>query len=164
MSAIEIVLTVITGIVMLIGLLGVFIPVFPDMIVIIGAALGYGLLVGWGDTGAWFFGAISLLGLGGIAADIWVSGMGGKIGGASFKSILVGTVLGLIGFIFLTPLGGLVILLVATFVMEYMRQGDAEKAIKGMLGIGIGYGASFVVKLLIGLVMMVLWVLWAIIR
>ena len=164
MSIAEIILTVITGIVMLIGLLGVFLPIFPDMIVMIGAALAYGLLVGWGDSGAWFFGAIAFLGLIGIAADIWVSGVGGRIGGASFVSILVGTVLGLIGFIFLTPLGGLAILLAVTFLMEYRRQGDAEKAIKGMLGVGVGYGASFVVKLLIGLVMMALWVLWAIIR
>jgi uncharacterized protein YqgC (DUF456 family) len=164
MSVADIIITVITGIVMLIGLLGVLLPIFPDMIVMIGAALGYGLLVGWGETGVWFFGAIAFLGLAGIAADIWVSGMGGRIGGASYKSILVGIVLGMIGFIFLTPLGGLAILLLATFLMEYVRQGDAEKAIKGMLGIGIGYGASFVVKLLIGLVMMVLWVLWVIFR
>lgn len=164
MNISEIIITVITGIVMLVGLLGAFLPIFPDMIIMVGAALGYGLLVGWGDSGAWFFGAIALLGLVGIVSDIWVSGVGGKIGGASFVSLLVGSALGLIGFIFLTPLGGLAILLAVIFLMEYKRQGDAEKAIKGMLGVGVGYGASFIVKLLIGLLMIVLWVLWVIIK
>ena len=148
---------------MLFGLLGALLPVIPDMIIIWGAALGYGLLLGWGDSGPWIFGVITLLGLGGVVAEIWMSGMGGKIGGASFKSILVGLILGVIGFIFLTPLGGLALLLVGTFTMEYYRLGDAEAALKGMLGVGLGYGASFGVKLLIGLLMVGLWVLWVVI-
>jgi hypothetical protein len=47
--------------------------------------------------------------------------------------------------------------------MEYYRLGDAEEALKGMLGVGLGYGASFGVKLLIGLLMMGLWVVWVVV-
>ena len=137
----EIVVVVLTGIVMFVGLLGALIPVIPDLIIIWGAALGYGLILDWGDSGPWIFAVITLLGLGGVIAEVWMSGVGGKIGGASFKSILVGMVLGTIGFIFLTPIGGLALLLVGVFTMEYYRLGDAEEALKGMLGVGIGYGA-----------------------
>jgi len=161
MSAILI--AIVTGIVMLIGLLGVLLPLIPDLIIIWGAALGYGLILGWGESGPWLFGAITLFGIIGIASDIWVSGVGGRLGGASIKSVLVGLLLGIIGFIFLTPIGGLVLLLVGTFTMEYHRLGDAEEALKGMLGVGLGYGASFGVKLLLGLLMMGLWVVWVII-
>jgi uncharacterized protein YqgC (DUF456 family) len=157
-----ILIAIITGIVMFIGLLGVLLPLIPDLIIIWGAALGYGLIVGWGKSGPWLFGVITLFGLVGIASDIWMSGVGGKLGGASFKSILVGLFLGIIGFIFLTPIGGLVLLLVGTFTMEYHRLGDAEEALKGMLGVGLGYGASFGVKLLLGILMIGLWVLWVI--
>jgi uncharacterized protein YqgC (DUF456 family) len=160
----EILVAVLTAIVMFIGLLGALLPVIPDLIIIWGAALGYGLILGWGDSGPWIFGAITLLGLGGVVAEIWMSGVGGKIGGASFSSILVGMVLGIIGFIFLTPIGGLALLLLGTFTMEYYRLGDAEEALKGMLGVGIGYGASFGVKLLIGLLMVGLWVIWVIVE
>jgi uncharacterized protein YqgC (DUF456 family) len=159
----DILVAILTGIVMFIGLLGALLPVIPDLVIIWGAALGYGLIVGWGDSGPWIFGVISALGLGGVLAEIWMSGVGGKIGGASFKSILVGLILGIIGFIFLTPIGGLALLLVGTFTMEYYRLGDAEEALKGMLGVGLGYGASFGVKLLIGLLMMGLWVVWVVI-
>jgi len=159
----DILVAVLTGIVMFIGLLGALLPVIPDLVIIWGAALGYGLIVGWGDSGPWIFGVISILGLGGVLTEIWMSGVGGKIGGASFKSILVGLILGIIGFIFLTPIGGLALLLVGTFAMEYYRLGDAEEALKGMLGVGLGYGASFGVKLLIGLLMMGLWVVWVVV-
>jgi uncharacterized protein YqgC (DUF456 family) len=159
----DILVAILTGIVMFIGLLGALLPVIPDLVIIWGAALGYGLIVGWGDSGPWIFGAISILGLGGVLTEIWMSGVGGKVGGASFKSILVGLILGIIGFIFLTPIGGVALLLVGTFAMEYYRLGDAEEALKGMLGVGLGYGASFGVKLLIGLLMMGLWVVWAVI-
>lgn len=159
----DILIAVLTGIVMLFGLLGALLPVIPDLIIIWGAALGYALIVGWGDSGPWIFGVITVLGLGGVVAEIWMSGVGGKIGGASFTSVLVGLILGIIGFIFLTPIGGLVLLLVGTFTMEYHRLGDAEEALKGMLGVGLGYGASFAVKLILGVVMMGLWILWVII-
>jgi uncharacterized protein YqgC (DUF456 family) len=156
----EILIAVLTGIVMFIGLLGALLPVIPDLIIIWGAALGYGLILDWGDSGPWIFGIITLLGLAGIVAEIWMSGVGGKIGGASFWSILVGMILGIIGFVFLTPIGGLALLLLGTFTMEYYRLGDAEEALKGMLGVGLGYGASFGVKLLIGLLMIGLWLIW----
>ena len=58
----------------------------------------------------------------------------------------MGLILGIIGFVFLTPIGGLAFLLVGTFTMEYYRLGDAEQALKGMLGVGLGYGASFAVN------------------
>jgi uncharacterized protein YqgC (DUF456 family) len=158
-----ILIAIVTGIVMLFGLLGVILPLIPDLIIIWGAALGYGLIVGWGESGPWLFGVITVCGLIGVISDIWMSGLGGKLGGASVKSILVGLMLGILGFIFLTPIGGLVLLLVGTFTMEYHRLGDAEEAMKAMLGVGLGYGASFGVKLLLGIVMMGLWVLWVII-
>ena len=159
----DILIAVLTGIVMFVGLIGALLPVIPDLIIIWGAGLGYGLVVGWGESGPWIFGIMTILGLVGVIAEIWMSGMGGKIGGASFSSILVGLFLGIIGFIFLTPIGGLALLLVGTFTMEYYRLGDAEQALKGMLGVGLGYGASFAVKLMIGLSMVGLWVLWVVV-
>jgi uncharacterized protein YqgC (DUF456 family) len=157
-----IIVTVLSALVMLFGLIGAFLPVIPDLILIWLAALGYGLLVGWGTTGPWFFGGITLLGLVGVVSEVWMSGLGGRVGGASLKSLAVGILLGIVGFIFLTPIGGLVLLLVGTFTMEYYRLGDAEEAFKAVLGVGLGYGASFGVKFLIALIMILLWVLWVV--
>jgi hypothetical protein len=63
--------------------------------------------------------------------------------------------------IFLTPLGGIGIMLLSIYLLEYRRVGDAEKALRAMLGAGIGFGASFGIKLVVGLGMIAIWVYWA---
>lgn len=156
--------TVLAGLTMFLGLIGIIIPVLPDMLLIWGAALFYGLAAGWGVWGPAIFAVITLLGAIGLVADLWMSGWGARKGGASIRSILVGLLFGAVGFVLLTPLGGVLLLLVATFAMEYARLNDAEKALRGMLGMGLGYGASFGVKIGLGLLMLGLWVLWVIVR
>ena len=154
---------VLAGLTMLLGLIGILVPVLPDMLLIWGAALFYGIVAGWGMWGPYLFAAITLFGAIGLIADVWMSGWGARKGGASVRSILVGLLFGAVGFVFLTPLGGVLLLLGATFAMEYARLGDAEQALRGMLGMGIGYGASFGVKIGLALLMMGLWVLWVIV-
>ena len=151
------------GLTMLLGMVGIILPMLPDMLLIWGAALFYGLVAGWGAWGPYLFAAITLLGAIGLLADLWMSGWGARKGGASIRSILVGILAGAVGFVLLTPLGGVLLLLVATYAMEYVRLGDAEKALRGMLGMGLGYGASFGVKIGLGLLMSGLWVLWVIV-
>lgn len=152
------------GLTMLLGMVGIILPMLPDMLLIWGAALFYGLVAGWGVWGPYLFAAITVLGAIGLLADLWMSGWGARKGGASIRSILVGILAGAVGFVLLTPLGGVLLLLVATYAMEYVRLGDAEQALRGMLGMGLGYGASFGVKIGLGLLMAGLWVLWVIVR
>jgi uncharacterized protein YqgC (DUF456 family) len=78
----DILVTILTGLLILIGLIGAVIPAIPDVSLVWGATLAYGLIVGWGEFGPWLFGVISVMGLVGVAADVWVSSAGAKIGGA----------------------------------------------------------------------------------
>jgi len=153
------IVTIIAGLFMLTGLLGVVIPILPDAVLIWIGALGYGLIVGWGTLGGWLFGAITILAVIAVAADIWMSGLGAKVGGASMRSILIGIALGLVGLIF-TPIGAVIGFLVGVYVSEYFRLEDSEKALRGVLGISIGYGASFGVKLVLSLLMISAWLVW----
>jgi len=153
-------LTVVAGILMLVGLLGIFLPLVPDVLLIWGAALGYGLLVGWGASGPWLFGVITLLGLLAAAAEAWVSGAGAYKAGASAWSILAGLAGGVAGFFLLPPLGMVIGLLAGTFLAEYLRRKDARQAARAMVGMGLGYGVSFVVKLFFGLGMVGAWAAW----
>ena len=156
----EILVTIVVGLAMALGIVGAIIPILPDIILIWGAALGYGLVVGWGEKGLWYFGIISLLGLAGFLAEIWVSGTGAKIGGASILAVLGGLTGGAIGFIFTGPLGGVIGLLLGTFLVEYLRQKDINKAARATFGIGLGCGASLWIKLMLGLGMIALWLVW----
>ncbi len=153
-------LTVVAGVLMLVGLLGIFLPFVPDVLLIWGASLGYGLFVGWGESGPWLFGLITLLGLLAAAAEAWVSGAGAYKAGASPWSILAGLVGGAAGFFLLPPLGMVIGLLAGTFLAEYLRRKDARQAARAMVGMGLGYGVSFVVKLVFGLAMIGAWLIW----
>jgi hypothetical protein len=159
-AMVDILATLFIGLTMVIGLVGAVIPVLPDVILIWGAALGYGLLVGWGESGSWLFGIITLLGLAGLLAEIWVSGTGAKLSGASIWSVFGGLAVGAIGLILTGPLGGVIGILLGTFLIEYVRIKDINKAVRAMFGMGVGCGASLWIKLILGLGMIIVWVVW----
>ena len=160
----DIVITILLGLAMLIGLASTIIPVIPDLGLILISALGYGLLVGWGENGWWLFTIIVLLGLGGQAAEMVVSGMGARRGGASWLSTFGGLAAGVIGLLVLGPIGLIAGLLIGTFLLEFMRHNNTEEALRAMFGMGVGYGASFIVKFLLGLVMIGVWIAWIFIK
>jgi uncharacterized protein YqgC (DUF456 family) len=160
----EILVPILVGFMMLVGLLGSIIPFLPDVVLIWVAALIYGLFVGWGGSGGWLFGLISILGLIGLLSDAWVSGAGARQGGASVMTTLGGLLVGLVGLFAAGPLGFLGGILLGTFVLEYVRHQDPEQALRATLGMGLGYGASFLVKFLLGLGMIGAWVAWLFIR
>lgn len=164
MTAPELAITVVVGLVMLVGLLGVFVPLLPDILLIWLAALAYGLLVGWGRSGPWLFAGITLLGLLGGIAETWVSGAGARRAGASGWSILAGIFAGTLGFFFFPPFGMIVGLLGATFAAEWLRHRDVRRAARATLGMGVGFGVSFGVKLLFGLAMIGAWLAWVALR
>lgn len=154
------IVTILLAIGMVVGLVGIFIPLLPDILLIWGAGLVYGLAVGWGSFGPWMFGLMTILGVIGLLTDLWLTSVGGKIGGASFSSVLLGILAGFVGMIFLSPVGGIFVMLGVTFYLEYRRLKDTDLAMKGMLGVAIGYGASIGVKVGIALAMILLWLIW----
>ena len=158
----EILITVLLGMTMLVGLAGIILPVLPDVILIWGSALLYGLLIGWGRYGGWLFAGISVLALVGLVADAWVSGMGARKGGASFWSSLGGVITGVIGLFVAGPLGLIVGMLLGVFVIEYWTHRDPDRALRATFGMGVGYGASFFVKIFLGLAMIAIWIGWVI--
>jgi len=160
----DVLLSIGAGMLMLVGLLGTVVPVLPDLPLVWVAALGYGLLVGWGAHGGLLFALISVLGVAGILSELWVSGAGARRGGASFLSTLGGIALGVAGLLVAGPIGLVVGMLAGTFVLEYVRQQDVDLALRATLGIGIGYGFSIVVKFMLGLGMIALWIVWLLVR
>ena len=148
---------------MLVGLIGSAMPAIPDLLLIWATALGYGLLVGWGDWGPWLFAGITLLCGVGLFAEVWTSGAGARIGGASAWSIVGGVAAGLILLVVTGPLGGLVALLAGIFLLEWRKHRDSRQAGRAVLGTAVGYGMSFFVKLSIALSSVALWVIWVVV-
>lgn len=153
-------ITLAVGAVMALGLAGAFIPAFPDLLLIWGAGLAYGLLAGWGTWGPWLFAVMSLCAVAGLIAEAWVGGIAARLGGASLAGIAAGLTLALLGLILLGPIGAFLGLLAGTFLVEYLRRRDVSHASRATAGIGIGYGLAFVVKIGLSLAMVAAWVAW----
>lgn len=147
--------------IMLVGLVGLIIPIFPGMVVIWLAALGYGVVTGFGTLGIVIFVFTTLLMIVGVTIDNVMMGAGARKGGASWKTILVGLIAGVIGTFVFPPIGGLIAAPVAILLMEYWRERDWQRAWRAMRGLALGWGLSFVVRFGIGVVMILLWFIWA---
>ncbi|MGZ8583450.1 MAG: DUF456 domain-containing protein [Actinomycetota bacterium] len=147
MSSLETVL----GIVMLVGLVGVVVPVFPGLIIVIGAAFVWALQRG--GPGAWaVFAVIAAVGVVGIAASSVLPARRASSTGAPAWVVAAGAVGLVIGFFVVPVIGALIGFPAGVFVAELMRQrhpGPAWRAtweaLKGVgLGIAIQLGAGVV--------------------
>jgi len=160
----ETLVTILAGATMLVGLVGIVVPVLPGLVLIWLGALGYGLLVGWGGSGPWLFALITLLGAAGTGAEIWVTSAGARVAGASMWSVAAGVALALFGIVFFNLVGAVIGLVVGTLVAEYYRLRDWRKAITSAGGTAAGCGVSYGVKMLLGLMMIGAWVAWVLLR
>lgn len=150
-----------TIIIMLVGLFGLIIPVFPGILVIWLAALIYGLLVGFNTLGIAIFALITLLMIAGSLIDNILMGVGARKGGASWISILLGTIAGVAGTLLLPPFGGLIASPLAVMLVELWRAREWHKAWIAVRGLAVGWGLSFVARFGIGVLMIGLWGVWA---
>ena len=145
---------------MLVGLFGLIVPIFPGLVVIWLAALGYGVAKGFGTLGIVIIVVISLLMVVGSLADNVLMGAGARQGGASWRTILVALAAGVLGTVLFPPIGGIIAAPLAILVLEYARLRDWRKAWQALRGLATGWGLSFIVRFVIGFVMMGLWWVW----
>lgn len=150
---------------MLVGLVGSLIPIFPGLTVIWLATLFYAIMqaLNAGMNGFdWFlFAVITILMLVGNVADNII--IAGKVRERKvpWSSIILGFLAGIIASIFFTPLAGLVAAPVGLFGAEYLRLRDRKEAWNSTRGWMSGWGVSIAVRIVIGLIMIGFWMLWA---
>jgi uncharacterized protein YqgC (DUF456 family) len=154
-----------TLVVLILGLFGLLIPVFPGLTVMWLATLVYALIqaengnMGWID---WtLFGFISLLMIGGNIADNIIIAKHVRDKQVPWSSILLGFAAGLIASIFFTPLIGIVASPLGLYFAELNRLRDSQLALANTKAWMTGWGWSLAARFGIGLVMLVLWMLWA---
>jgi uncharacterized protein YqgC (DUF456 family) len=161
----RVILEGLTLFVLLIGLVGLIVPVFPGLVIMWLGTLLYALIqsaagkmTGWD----WFlFVLITLLMIVGSVADnlIIASKMRDKY--IPWSSILWAFLAGIVASIFLTPLGGLVAAPLGLFLAEMNRLKDRDAAISSTKTYMIGWSWAFGVRFIIGLMIVGLWMLWA---
>lgn len=142
-----------TLIVMFIGLLGVLLPFIPGVTLIWLAALVYAIAEGFKNVDAVTMIVLSVIAIPGITADIWVSNLGARVGGASFWAILASLLGGVVGFFVASVPGALIGSLVGLIGVELFRAGNWRQALKASGGLIVGWLLSTVLQLLIGAIM-----------
>jgi uncharacterized protein YqgC (DUF456 family) len=155
---------------LIVGLLGVVLPAVPGVGFMWIVVIVYAVAEHFATIDPLTFTALTLLGVAGATADIWLAQLGAKVGGASLWSMvcsIVGGLLGgLVGLLFaglgMIP-GVLVGSILGVLVNEYRTHREWRAAWRASIGLMIGFTLSTVVQLVIGLAMIALFV-WQVMR
>jgi uncharacterized protein YqgC (DUF456 family) len=153
-----------TLVIMMVGLFGLIVPVFPGIAVIWLAALGYGVTTGFTTLGWVLFAVITVLFITGAVIDNVLMSAKAHKEGAAWSSLALGVLAGILGTILFPPFGGLIAAPLVLLVLEYIRQRNFKKALVTLRGLAIGWGSAFVVRFLIGAAMIGIWLVWALNR
>ena len=138
---------------MFISLLGVLLPLVPGVALIWLVALIYAIAEGFKNIDPITMIVLSVIALPGISADIWVSSLGAKAGGASLWSIVASLVGGVVGFLISTLPGAIIGALVGLVAVELFRAKDWRQALKASGGWIAGWLLSAVVQIITGVIM-----------
>ncbi len=152
---------VVIGATMLTGLLGLLMVVIPGLTIIWAAALVYGIVEGFTTWGWVIFAFITVLMIIGVISDNVIMGASAKTTGASWLSIIVALLGGIIGSIAFPPFGGIIAALVGIFAVEWIKRKDLKKAWESFKGLASGCGWAVAFRFLVGCIMIALWLIWA---
>jgi uncharacterized protein YqgC (DUF456 family) len=153
-----------TLVIMLVGLFGLIVPIFPGIIVIWLAYLGYAVVTGFTTLGWVIFIVLTVLMITGATIDNVMMNAKAHKEGASCLTLMVGMAAGILGTVFFPPFGGLIAAPLVVWLIEYLRLRDLNRATASLRGMAIGLGASYVVRFMLGLAMIGLWLVWVINR
>lgn len=153
MSGFEIILAV----VMLVGLAGTVIPYFPGVLLILAAALVWGLLGDVGAAGWAVVGLLAVIGVGGMIFGILIPVRTTAGKGAPRWVLAVGLLGVVIGFFVIPVVGALIGGPLAILLAEFYRLRDLSGAWRSTTRALKGIGLAILVEFLAAFVMIVIW-------
>ena len=161
----QVLLETFTLFVLLVGLFGLVVPVFPGLTVMWLATLVYALIqnaahlmTGWD----WFaFAVITLLMIVGNIADNIIIARKMRDHYIPWSTIAVAFLAGIVASLFFTPIIGLIAAPLGLFLAELRRLKNRDDAINSAKAYMIGWGWAFGARFMIGVTMIGSWMLWA---
>lgn len=161
----DVVLQSLTLFVLIVGLAGLIIPVFPGLVVMWSATLIYAVFEqASGSMTVWdwvLFAFITLLMIVGNVIDNIIIARHMRDKEIPWLSIAVGFLAGLIASLFFTPVIGIVASPAGLFLAEAYRLKDRKAAFESTRAWMTGWGWSVAARISIGVVMVILWMIWA---
>ena len=147
---------IVASLFILLGLVGVFVPLLPGPLLIWLTIFIYGLAKGFGTIGIGSFYFITVIALIAGTADIWMSLLGAKVGGAGSHSILYGMGASIVGLVFFSLIGAVIGYALGILYGEYRERRNFQAALKAGVGGVAGWGLVTFVELVGSLMMTVI--------
>ncbi len=164
----EAILQALTLGIMLLGLFGLLIPVFPGLLIMWMAVLLYALLESAGGRMGWpqwvVFGVITLLMILGSVVDNVIIARKMRDRAIPWTSIGLAFLVAFFASMFFTPIIGIIAAPAALFGVEWVRLRRGRLAFASASNYMVAWGWSFAAVFGLGLLMIVLWALWAWLR
>lgn len=161
----QVMIETLTLFVLLAGLAGLFIPVFPGLTVMWLGTLGYALVQASAGKMNWvdwlLFVLITLLMIGGNILDNIIIAKHVRDKNVPWSSILWAFAAGISVSLFFTPIFGMIASPAGLFLAEWKRLKDKQIALANTKAWMTGWGWSIAARIGIGIVMIVFWGLWA---
>lgn len=144
-------LEVLVGIAILVGLVGIVVPVLPGSVLVGAAVIVWAALTG--TPAAWVVAAVCVLLLaGGMALTWYLTAKHTRAAGVPNGTLVIAGLAGIVGFFVVPVLGLLLFFLAGLFVAEYVRLRDPQRAwrsaLAGLKGTGLGMLAELGLALL----------------
>jgi uncharacterized protein YqgC (DUF456 family) len=130
----------------LIGIIGAFVPVLPGSLLVWFTILIYAIVEGWDAITPLIFIIITIIAAITGSANIWLSLLGAKTGGASGQSLVLGIIGSLIGLVVFSLIGSIVGYALGIILGEYLKHKDWNLALKASFGGLAGWGLSTAIK------------------
>ena len=161
----QVVLETLTLFALIVGLLGLVVPVFPGLVVMWLATLVYAILQNAaGNMTGWkwvLFGVITVLMILGSLGDNLIIARKMRDKYVPWSSILFAFAASLIASLFFTPLICLIAAPVGLYMAENRRLKNSQAAVDSTKAYMIGWGWAFAVRFVIGMAMIGVWMIWA---
>lgn len=150
-------LTALAGLIIVIGLVGVVVPFLPGLPLVWGAVVVWSL--GRHDTVGWATLAVAtVLVLAGMTAKYLLPGRRLRQAGVPVGSMLLGGVLGVVGFFVVPVIGAVLGFVLGVYLAERVRLGGGGAAWPSTRSTLAAVGWSMAIELLAGLLIAATWV------
>ena len=162
---VETLVEVLTFLVLLTGLIGLVVPIFPGLTVMWIGTLVYAIIQAISGNMTWvgwlLFVLITLLMIGGNIADNIIIAKHVREKNVPWSSIIWAFAAGIIVSLFFTPIAGIVASPLGLFLAEWRRLKDKQTAFGNTKAWMTGWGWSLAARFGIGVIMILFWALWA---
>ena len=147
------------GLLMVVGIVGILLPIFPGLPVVWAAGLWWTIADGGGPVRWTIFAVMTVLLAVGATAKYVLPARSAAARGAPFATLVVGGIGAVIGF-FVIPIVGLIVgFVLGIYLAEYVRLRAAGRAWDSTRAALVAIGVGMLIELTAGLLMFGVWLL-----